>query len=152
MQREKPQGKSDQSTIIKQRLQMLKLYPKPEFIINWENTIISLETNTTSPQNLIARSSTLNTPILYDCSTQIIILEKIPNLSSLCVLSKRKITFSFFPQYRTKHYSFFFSRLQICVSIFSLSHFFFVHETQLSFIYKALPPANTLNSIRNRSF
>ena len=75
----------------------LKLYPKPEFTINWENTIILLGTNTTSPQNPIARSSTLNTSTFCGCSTQIIVLEKTPNLSSLCVLSKRKITFSFFP-------------------------------------------------------
>ena len=81
----------------------LKLYLKPEFTINWENTIILLGTNTTSPQNPIARSSTLNTSTFYGCSTQIIVLEKTPNLSSLCVLSKRKITFSVFPQCRTKH-------------------------------------------------
>ena len=65
----------------------LKLYLKPEFTINWENTIISLGTNTTSPRNPVARSSTLNTSILCDCSTQIIVLEKTSNLSSLCVLS-----------------------------------------------------------------
>ena len=47
----------------------LKLYLKPEFTINWENTIISLGTNTTSPRNPVARSSTLNTLILCDCST-----------------------------------------------------------------------------------
>ena len=87
----------------------LKLYPKPEF------TIIVLE------KTPVVRSSTLNTSILCDCSTQIIVLEKTSNLSSLCVLSKRKITFSFFPQCHTKHYSFSFSRLQICVSLFSLS-------------------------------
>ena len=29
----------------------LKLYLKPEFTINWKNTIISLGTNTTLPQN-----------------------------------------------------------------------------------------------------
>ena len=77
----------------------LMLYPKPEFTINWENTIIHLGTNTTSP----------NRP------------RKNFNLYSLCVLNKRKITFSLFPQSRTKHYSFSFSRLQICVSLFSLS-------------------------------
>ena len=54
----------------------LKLYPKPEFIINWENTIIHLGTNTTSPQKLVARSSALNASILCDCSIQIIVLEK----------------------------------------------------------------------------
>ena len=54
----------------------LKLYPKPEFIINWENTIIHLRTNTISPQKLVARSSTLNASILCDCSIQIIVLEK----------------------------------------------------------------------------
>ena len=73
----------------------LKLHPKFEFTMNWENTIIPLETNTTSPQRPIARSFTLNTSILCNCSTWIIILEKNPNLSSLCVLSKRKITFYF---------------------------------------------------------
>ena len=55
-----------------------KLYPKPEFTINWENTIISLGTNITSPQNPVARSSTLNTSTLYNFSTQIIVLEKTP--------------------------------------------------------------------------
>ena len=73
------------------------LYQKPEFTINWENTIILLGTNTTTLQNPIARSSTLNTSTFCGCSTQIIVLEKTLNLSSLCVLSKRKITFSFFP-------------------------------------------------------
>ena len=73
----------------------LKLYPKPKFIINWENTIIYLRTNTTTPQNPVAKSPTLNTSTLCDYSTQIIVLEKTPNLSSLCVLSKIKITFFF---------------------------------------------------------
>ena len=101
----------------------LKLYPKPKFTINWENTIIPLGINTTSPQNPVARSSTLNTSTLCGYNTQIIILEKTLNLSSLCVLSKRKITFSFFPQCRTKHYFFFFlqSASNLCFSLQSLS-------------------------------
>ena len=92
----------------------LKLYPKPEFTINWENTIIHLGTNTTSP----------NRP------------RKNFNLYSLCVLNKRKITFSLFPQCRTKHYFFSFSRLQICVSLFSLSESLslFIKSTRTSFI------------------
>ena len=40
---------------------ILKLYAKLEFTTNWKNTIILLETNTTSPQNQAVRSSTLNT-------------------------------------------------------------------------------------------
>ena len=60
------------------KITTLKLYTKPEFTINRKNTIIPLETNTTSSQKLEARSSTLNTSTLCGCSTQIIVLEKIP--------------------------------------------------------------------------
>ena len=112
----------------------LKLHPKLEFTMNWEHTIIPLETNKTSPQKSVARSFTLNTSILCDCSSQIIVLEKNPNLSSLCVLSKRKITFSFFPQCRTKHYFFSFSQLQNCVSLFTLS-LSLSHETHIYKLY-----------------
>ena len=44
----------------------LKLYPKPEFTINWKNTIIPVGTNTTSLQKPVARSSTLNISFLCD--------------------------------------------------------------------------------------
>ena len=101
----------------------LKLYPKLEFTINWENTIIPLGTNTTSPQKPVSRYSTLNTSTLYGCSTQIIILEKTLNLSSLCVLSKRKITFSFFPPlvpHKTQIF-FFQSAPKLCFTLQSLS-------------------------------
>ena len=47
----------------------LKLYLKLEFTINWKNTIIHLGTNTTSPQNPVVRSSTLNTSTLCGYST-----------------------------------------------------------------------------------
>ena len=73
----------------------LKLYPKPEFTINWENTIIPLETNTTSPQKLVARSSTLNASILCDCSTQIIVLEKTPIYLPCVSWAKEKSHFLF---------------------------------------------------------
>ena len=56
----------------------LKLYPKPEFTINWENIIIPIGTNTTSLQRPVARSSTMNISIIYDCSTQIIVLKITP--------------------------------------------------------------------------
>ena len=48
---------------------IFKLYPKLEFTINWENTIIPLGINTTLPQNPIVRSSTLNTSTHCSCST-----------------------------------------------------------------------------------
>ena len=73
----------------------LKLYPKPEFTINWENTIIPLGTNTTSPQKLVVRSSTLNASILYDCSTQIIVLEKTPIYLPCMSWTKEKSPFLF---------------------------------------------------------
>ena len=38
---------------------ILKLFLKPEFTVNWENTIVPLGTNTTLSQNPVARSSTL---------------------------------------------------------------------------------------------
>ena len=118
------------------KITTLKLYTKPEFTINRKNTIIPLETNTTSSQKLEARSSTLNASILCDCSTKIIVPEKNTNLSSLCVLSRRKIVFSFFPQCCTKHYYFSFRRLQICVSLFSPSESLslFMKPTRISII------------------
>ena len=78
----------------------LKLYQKPEFTINWENIIISLGTNTTSPQNPVARSSTLNTSTLNTstlrgCSTQIIVLEKIPIYLPYVSWAKEKSPFLF---------------------------------------------------------
>ena len=114
----------------------LKLYPKPEFTINWENIIIPIGTNITSLQKPVARSSTLNISILCDLQHPNDCPKKNSNLSSLCVLSKRKITFSFFPQCRTKHYYFSFSRLQICISLFSLfeSLSLFTKPTHTSFI------------------
>ena len=61
-----------------QHLLWMLLYPKPKFTINWENTIMPLVINTTSPQNPIVRSSTINTSTLGGCNTQITVLEKTP--------------------------------------------------------------------------
>ena len=74
----------------------LKLYPKPELIINWKNKIIPLGTYKTSLQKLVARSSTLNASILCNCSTQIIVLEKIPIYLPCVSWAKEKSHFLFF--------------------------------------------------------
>ena len=74
---------------------ILKLYPKPEFSINWENTIILLETNTSSSQNPVARSSSLNISTLCGCSIQIIVLEKTPIYLPCVSWAKEKSHFLF---------------------------------------------------------
>ena len=106
----------------------LKLYPKPKFTINWENTIIPLGTNTTTPQNLVARFSTLNTSTLYGCSTstQFIFLVFLEHL-------------------------FFFSATQNCVSLFSLSLILSMYaETTCTYLYIKTSAAYTIpNYIRN---
>ena len=94
----------------------LKLYPKPEFTINWENTIIPLGTNTTSLQKPIVRSSTLNISILCDCSTQIIVLGKTLIYLPCVSWAKEKSHFLFFLcATQKKNYSFSFSQFQNCI-------------------------------------
>ena len=106
----------------------LKLYPKPEFTINWKNTIITLGTNTTSPQNLIARSSTLNTSTLCNCSTQIMVLKKTP-IYLLCMFwAKEKSPFSFFYLWHTEYCPF---SGNLCFTLHSLSKFLSMSKTHV---------------------
>ena len=110
----------------------LKLYPKPEFTINWENTIIHLGTNTTSP----------NCP------------RKNFNLYSLCVLSKKKKKSHFpfslsaaqstniFPSIGFKNL--FHSSVSLWISLLTTC-------TQYIVLYKAPTAWHTPKHIRNRS-
>ena len=108
----------------------LKLYPKPEFIINWENTIIHLGTNTTSPQNPIVRSSTMNTSTLYGSNTQITILEKTP-IYQMC-LEQKKNQIYFFPSMLHKAPFFFLqSASELCFTVQSLLISLTIHETHM---------------------
>ena len=114
----------------------LKLYSKPEFTINWEKYNNTSRNKYNLTTKLVARSFTLNISILCDCSTQIIVLEKTPIYLHCVSWAKEKSHFLFSPQCHTKHYSFSFSRLQICVSLFSLSESLslFMKPTRISFI------------------
>ena len=119
----------------------LKLCPKPEFTINWENTIILLGINTTSPQNPIIRSSTMNTSTLYGSNTQITILEKTP-IYQVC-LEQKKNHIYFFPSMLHKAPFFFLqSASELCFPIQSLSISLYVSvKPHASMLYiKALLP------------
>ena len=72
--------------------------------------------------------------------------------TSRCILSKRKITFSFFPSMPHKALFFFFQLASnLCFTLQSLWISLTIHETHTHKLYIKALPLDTPNSIRNRS-